>query len=544
MSDETASPSTKPLPFWQRHWAWLALALIVLVVLFVRVRLRDIPLERDEGEYAYAGQLILQGVAPCKLAYNMKLPGTYASYALIMAMFGQSAAGVHLGFAVVNVTCIVWLFLLGRKLLDDIAAVVAAAVYAVTSTSPGVLGLAAHATHFVILCALAGAWWLWRAHETARTRDFFVSGILFGLAFVMKQHGIFFGAFAFGYAVWRYVAAGRRRPDNAISNLLWLAGGLVLPYLVTCLVMLAAGVFKAFWFWTVSYASVYASAVSVTMLHDILTYMGGVSVVENAMFWIVGAAGAVVMWWEKRLKPALPFLLGLLVAGIIAMVTGLQLRHHYFVLVLPALALLNGVMISRAVYLLRHDKSIELFLALAAVVLCGVGFVSGLVAHGEIWFGLTPAKAGERMFGGTLFAETRRLGEFIRDNTPPNAKLAVIGSEPQIYLYSRRRSATGYIYVYGLMEKQRYAARMQEEMIAEIEAARPEYIVYVEEPMSWLRRPESGTRIFEWWESYRQTHYEMLKLMPVMEPVPKAEANGEAGKQRQRGYLMLLERKK
>jgi len=433
MPETTDQPHSAMPPLLQRHWPWLALALILLLVVFVRVRLREIPLERDEGEYAYAGQVILQGIPPYQLAYNMKLPGTYASYALIMAVFGQSASGIHLGLAVVNVACIVLVFLLGRKLMDDIAGIVAAAVYAMMSASPGVLGLAAHATHFVVLCALGGAWALWRAHETARERDFFLAGILFGLAFVMKQHGVFFGVFAFTYAVWRCVAAGRRRPDNATMNLIWLTVGLTLPYLLTCLLMLATGVFKPFWFWTVSYASEYASAVSVTMVHDILTYMGRVSVVENAVFWILGALGAVVMWWEPRLRTALPFLLGLLLAGIAAMVTGLQLRHHYFVLVLPALALLNGVMVSRAVFLMRHDKSIELFLALGAVVLCGIGLISGLVSNGDVWFGLTPDQAGRKMFGGSLFTETQSLGEFIRQNTPANARLAVIGSEPEIY---------------------------------------------------------------------------------------------------------------
>jgi len=94
------------------------------------------------------------------------------------------------------------------------------------------------------------------------------------------------------------------------------------------------------------------------------------------------------------------------------------------------------------------------------------------------------------------------------------------------------------------MEKQRYALRMQEEMIREIETAKPEYVVYVQDPMSWLQREESETRILKWWENYRPDHYEMIKMMPVMEPVPKDEANGEEGKQRQRGYLMLLERKR
>jgi hypothetical protein len=48
------------------------------MLLFAAIRwcLRDMPLERDEGEYAYAGPLILQGIPPYQIAYNMKLPGT------------------------------------------------------------------------------------------------------------------------------------------------------------------------------------------------------------------------------------------------------------------------------------------------------------------------------------------------------------------------------------------------------------------------------------------------------------------------------------
>src|ERR1041384_2963926 len=104
----------------------------------VRLRLRDMPLERDEGEYAYAGQLMLQGIPPYKLAYNMKLPGTYAAYAVIMAVFGQSPSGIHLGLTVVNAASIILMFLIGRRLLDDVAGVAAATAYAFMSLSVSV----------------------------------------------------------------------------------------------------------------------------------------------------------------------------------------------------------------------------------------------------------------------------------------------------------------------------------------------------------------------------------------------------------------------
>ena len=139
-----------------RHRTWLLLGLTILCVLGVRLRLREMPLERDEGQYAYAGQLLLQGDTPYGDVYTTEFPGTYAAYALIMAVLGQSASGIHVGLALVNLACILMVFQLGRKLLDDATAVAGAVAFALLSLSPSVQGLAAHATHFVILAALGG----------------------------------------------------------------------------------------------------------------------------------------------------------------------------------------------------------------------------------------------------------------------------------------------------------------------------------------------------------------------------------------------------
>jgi hypothetical protein len=106
------------------QFAWWALAIIVFtLVVAIRIRLLGIPLERDEGEYAYAGQLILQGVPPYKLAYNMKFPGTYAAYALIMSIFGQTIHAIHLGLLLINIATIALVFLIGRRLFNTIAGI-------------------------------------------------------------------------------------------------------------------------------------------------------------------------------------------------------------------------------------------------------------------------------------------------------------------------------------------------------------------------------------------------------------------------------------
>src|SRR5437773_6093000 len=104
-------------------WSVLAFAAFSLT-LAIRIRLLGIPLERDEGEYAYAGQLMLQGIPPYELAYNMKFPGAYAAYALLMSIFGQTLPGLHLGLLLVIAATVALVFLLGQILLNTMAGLV------------------------------------------------------------------------------------------------------------------------------------------------------------------------------------------------------------------------------------------------------------------------------------------------------------------------------------------------------------------------------------------------------------------------------------
>ena len=64
MSAKTADEADQAHEKRRRRRALVALGLAALVVAAIRLRIADVPLERDEGEYAYFAQLLLQGVAP------------------------------------------------------------------------------------------------------------------------------------------------------------------------------------------------------------------------------------------------------------------------------------------------------------------------------------------------------------------------------------------------------------------------------------------------------------------------------------------------
>jgi hypothetical protein len=177
MTQSTDVPPPARSRLFQRHWTWWFMVLVLVVVAAVRLRLLNFPLERDEGEYAYSGQLMLQGIPPYQLAYNMKFPGTYAAYAVIMALFGQTPAGIHFGVLCMTTLTALMLFWLGRQILDWTAGMVATTAYAVMAASL--------LCHRWLVCDVAGAtgrqmaghrglgtpFWPGRFDETTRRRD-------------------------------------------------------------------------------------------------------------------------------------------------------------------------------------------------------------------------------------------------------------------------------------------------------------------------------------------------------------------------------------
>src|SRR6202051_3640809 len=191
--DAVVSEESHPVRL--RYFCYVGIMIVFCVCAIVRSRLRNTPLERDEGEYAYAEQLMLQGDPPYHSAYNMKLPGTYAAYAVMMAVFGQTVAGIRIGMLVVLLGNTLLVFFLGRRLFGILAGTVAAASYTILANRLWTLSLDGHATHFIVLMALAGTLVLLDAIETQRSLALFGSGVFFVLAFLMQQHGILFAVF-------------------------------------------------------------------------------------------------------------------------------------------------------------------------------------------------------------------------------------------------------------------------------------------------------------------------------------------------------------
>ncbi len=528
--------SFKPLALSLQPFLTMALAVAVLLVLVVRLRLLSIPLERDEGEFAYMGQLMLEGVPPYKLAFNIKLPGTYAAYAAIMALLGQTTVGIHLGFLLVNLAALAVLFLIARRLLDAEQAAMACICYALFSLSPGVLGLQGHATHLVVLMALGGLWLLLRARASERLWTFCWSGMLFGLSFLCKQPGIFFGMF--GGAILLRDAAQAPASERALrlSHLALFCVGVAVPFLLTCLWMWRAGTFHRFWFWTMVYAPFHAGSLNE---EAVWWQLNEFSRRAGALRWwgLVAVTGLIWMMFDKAQREAKFILVCLLGFSLMAVLASFYFFRHYFIVLLPVVSLLVAVAVRGL------TRRVGWKLAAGAFVLACAGFI---FVNRDVWFEMTPVAVCRSLYPGEGFAEAVEIARYLRENSAPTDTIEVLGSEPEIYFYAHRHSTSGYLYMYDLMKLSPYARAMQIELQHDIEAAKPLYLIFVLVSTSWSRTANSNVGFFTWSNAYARQYYDQVGAVVFAAAGPSDYAWGPAAVARKKGAradIFVIKRK-
>jgi hypothetical protein len=549
--------------FPKRIAPFLFVVLAIAFVIIIRVRLLEVPLERDEGEYAYMGQLILDGIPPYSEAYNMKLPGIYFLYALVMFVFGQTDTGIHLGLLFFNMASIVLMYFIGKSLVNEWVGASASAAFAMLSLSNRVQALWANAEHFVLPFALGGFLALLYYKKKERLPLLILSGALFGIGTLVKQHGGFLGIFGFVFLIALIskrqqgrASTGPNRPSyvfhrggtesaenrrgkvsifsavlrvlrgsalrtitskdaisfhgtstrSAARNLVWFVVAGLMPLVLCLLYIYSSGVFDRFWFWAFTYARAYTSQVSLAeapsyfFSNFIPLYKATVPI------WILAGLGCAAVLFSGPLKTHRWFCLSFLAGGFAAISPGYFFRPHYFVLILPSVALLFGLGIELLTQKFERMEGKVLRLAFP-VATALIALLSPMASHADVFFQYSPFGVMRATYGGHPFPEAKSVSRFLEEWSSPEDKMAIIGNEPEMFFYSKRRSATGYIYIYSLVEPQPYARQMMDEMIGEIESAAPRFLVTMQVLPPWYKESESIIEIHHWHRRYSDSCY-------------------------------------
>jgi 4-amino-4-deoxy-L-arabinose transferase-like glycosyltransferase len=514
----------------------ISIGLLILLTVLLRVRLLEIPLERDEGGYAYTASQLLEGVPPFAEAYDVKMPFLYVLYAGFIALFGKTIAGIHLGLLIFSAMTAILIYLLGRRILDESAGLAAGVLYSVLSISQHVQGFVANTEQLLLPFALTGV--LFYLKGTTNKPDvaesiglrataeeppaengsaglFFASGLMLGIAFIVKHHAIFFAA-AIGlhYLLKIYFNQPRK------GVLLWkhlthgalLLSGMILPFAIQTLIYVQLGLFDKYYYWLFKYIRLY---------NDFLSFAQGMEELWKSinelcgpmlLVFLMAASGFVAVLKNGLACKHRMFLSLFLVFSFLSVCPDLMFMPHYWILFLPALALCGGIAAGLASRLLKTEG----WILTGGLVLLSGGYL--IAKESDYLFNWTPTQISRECYRSNPFPESLPIAEYIRKHTAPTDKIAIMGSEPQILFYSQRKSVTPYIYTYPLMKNFPDALKMQKEMIRSIEQQQPKVIVMATISSSWMATSNSDSTILSWCNTYIPQKYQLVGLADILSP--------------------------
>lgn len=507
---ESTAPSQKETPTTPSFWTWdiFLLAGLLLFVLIARINLLSIPFERDEGGFAYIAYQMMEGQQLYTDLYEIKPPLLYMTYALFITIFGHSIEGIHTGLLLFDVAYILILFFFARSFFDKTVALVASFAFSILSLSPNLLGFAAHATHFAILPGLGGLVMLTKALETDNKKMFFWAGLAFGTAFLYKQQVIHFMLFGGIYTLFDFV---RRKPIDwknwFISEAILVAGS-VLPYALVLLFMIITGRFDDFWFYTFTWPSEFATSSETGASWYIFNLQIGNVLTNQEWLWYLAPAGFVSLFLvptDNRWR----FFVGLFTFFMcLSVATGFHFYQHYFVVLIPAVALLNGFFVRNVGLFINKILKVKWGIAFP-LMLFALAWMQIIQQDSSYFFDADSDKVLRKAYGTNPFPESPVIGEFIKANSLATDKIVVACSEPQIGFYAQRESVTGHAFTYPLVDNGTYMTQLQDEFIQDITEQQPEISVFTFLGTSWLNRDPTG-RLFNFMQKMHQEQYQLI----------------------------------
>jgi 4-amino-4-deoxy-L-arabinose transferase-like glycosyltransferase len=386
----------------------------------------------DEETYSVVGNALVDGGRPYVDAVERKPPLLFWTYAAIVEVGGKYNWKALHAFALAwTLATMAGLYVIGRNLFNRDTGLIAALLCSIFLAWAVFRNLAFNGELLMNL-PIVWAWALALRPSSSRVRpELFLAGALLCGGFLLKQPA---AIAAVPLGIYLLLPEYRRTRDltwaQSIMQAALLTAGFFGTLGAVALVLHAQGILREAYFWTIGAHSVphvfwtrgvlntlaFAGACLPLLIGTIMTYRG-----ES---WAA---------WAGR-RAELTALSGLLVASAIGTASGARFYPHYYIQMIPPLALLAapfyaGLWSGRwppGHWLLRPKVT---FAWLALTV---VGFS---ISH---WVGLASERA------------TSETGRYLLKHSAPNDRLFVWGQAPRIYLESRLRPACRYVVTFPL----------------------------------------------------------------------------------------------
>lgn len=479
-------------PVFSRRAVFESAPLVLLCLLPILLYLPTLgaPFERDEGTYATIAQGLLHENVPYRDLFDNKPPLIYGWYAFSFLLFGENIVAPRIIAALLLSATTLAVFGQARMLFTRSAAYVAAGAFAFSTGLPFV-ALHANTEAYMLLPLVTSLVCFTIGMRRDRLIWFALAGALGGVAVMTKQVAVWnlaaLSVMALSWHLRSAVGAWRR-----VTPLLCLLAGAIAAVALIAGPFIAVGALGNLLYANLSYNWLYMRFLTLgERFGDLAAGLVFVSAIAAPLM-LSSALGLLTI--VRAQKRSVDYLLVLwALASAIGVATGGRFYPHYFLHLVPAMAMLTAMVAYK-----RFWRGTSRGIWRLAVAL-GVPLVAlSLVVSGAVY--LQPYDAEERV-APTVFQQkewekaSRALGAYIAERSDPDDTIFNLGREPQIYFYADRRPAVQYFYDWAYQ----YDPATVSPTIEALRRERPVYIVDSVQPPLFepAQRPPAFQRLLE-----------------------------------------------
>lgn len=437
------------------------LAFLALFIIF-RIPLLDIPLERDEGEYAFIASMDWGEFQPYKDAICQKPPIIFFIYKGAFLLFGESVLAVRFFVSIIVFTNTVFVFYIARKLSGNACAVASSLSYLVLgSLADAFLSHSANCEVFMTTFLLMG--FLFLTAERRTYLSIFSSGILYSLAIFSKP-------VALPVVLWSFIYI-YKSPRFIISYII----GLFIPTMLLLFYFIYEGALHEAMFWVFTYNFKYASAVSL-FNYPIIFFNRMKEILDIYLLPILLLSFIGLLKIFNPVDHKNIHFFGWSLASMVGVSIGGYFRPHFFQQVLPSIAIFCGLgVITLTTRVFPVHKKLRYILSGILLIF----IIVPVMRQSHNYLRLYPHEKIRRIYSGNPFDIAEEIGSFIRRQTMPGSKVFILGSEPEIYFHTKRINHNKFIITYPLFYVTHFSSEWHRSIITQMSQSLPEIIVIV-----------------------------------------------------------------
>ncbi|MCB0770308.1 MAG: hypothetical protein KDC00_07880, partial [Flavobacteriales bacterium] len=329
-----------------------------------------------------------------------------------------------------------------------------------------------------------------------------------------------------------------------IKRSLVIAVGMAIPGISIAALMAWEGSFQQLAYWTIEASRYYIGVVPISVAMELFSRTFTQLFLENPVPWLLGGVGAVLLPFGRTARWR-RWGIGLFAAfAFMAIIPGFRFFGHYFLLTFPAVALFGAhasyVISSRSIpFIGKADQG----LALRTLVLLSVPILAG---HWNYYFRPDHVGVLRTVYRTNPFPEARYVADMINAERQEDDGVFVMGSEPQIYVYTGTRSPTRFINMGYLVHEHPMADSLRREAMSDVAKAAPKYVVWVQHLGSWMPGPNADQSFLERYWNTLHEEYDIVAWFEQDPPMQVRIISGEAAKDHRPAseLFMFLARRK